>query len=118
VRAEFARVVGFRHQHATVFGRSDLYFVVLMRALSTDILMDEGELQACEWMAVDAYIELLSQPGSSSMNLLAANLAKAAAAGGEGAAAVVEVQLPKTARSVGGKFYHAGAGDSIFDSKM
>ena len=36
VESDFLGIVGFRHQHNTVFGRSDLYFVCEMALHSTD----------------------------------------------------------------------------------
>merc|ERR1712048_622514 len=59
IDAEFVRVVSFRHQHNTVFGRSDFYFVVQMHARSLEINMDVSELSECRWMALQEYIDCL-----------------------------------------------------------
>lgn len=90
--------------------------------------MDNSELQACRWMPMDEYLEFLSAPGNSRMNLLAAKLVYAslpAAAGisasrsgtGAGAGAgstdthrqplILEKILPVNKKSKGGAWYYA-----------
>merc|ERR1712048_579004 len=103
VDAEFVRVVSFRHQHDTVFGRSDIYFVVQMKAKSLDIRMDGSELSECRWVTLPQYIEFLSQPNGSNMNRIIAQLIQTAIQ--DGSYLIDEIDLPVSKRSKGGKLY-------------
>ena len=61
VSAEFVSIGCFRHMHGFRFGKSDIYFVCLMRALSSEIKMCPSEIAACRWMSVslELYIILM-----------------------------------------------------------
>ena len=50
VRTEFRSVVAFRHGHDFNFGCSDIYIVVALRPLTTDIKADQKEIAKCRWM--------------------------------------------------------------------
>ncbi len=52
VSTKFESVLTFRHQHNSQFGRSDLYFVCLLSALSRDIKID-SEIQDARWMHIN-----------------------------------------------------------------
>eukprot|EP00123_Amoebidium_parasiticum_P012818 comp21597_c0_seq1/m.30236 comp21597_c0_seq1/g.30236 ORF comp21597_c0_seq1/g.30236 comp21597_c0_seq1/m.30236 type:complete len:362 (-) comp21597_c0_seq1:921-2006(-) len=56
VTAEFVSFVGFREKHNYSFGRDDLYFVALLRAINTDITHCRREIEACMWMPIVEYI--------------------------------------------------------------
>ena len=74
VRADFKGVVGFRHQHDTVFGRSDLYFVCEMtpqEAGRAELSMDTQELADCKWMPLAEYASV----AESQMNTVLARVA-------------------------------------------
>ena len=73
--AEFESLVCFRHLHDYRYGKSDLYFVCKMKALSTEINMCQDELSACEWVDTAEY-EARLKPGS--MNAFVSQLAIAA----------------------------------------
>lgn len=57
VRSELDALVFFRHVHDNIFRKghpfSDIYFVFRLRALSTDILLQENELEDGGWWRVD-----------------------------------------------------------------
>jgi hypothetical protein len=72
VRCEFESVVGFRHQHNTVFGRSDIYVVCEMRPLSIEIQADPTEISECQWMPLEQYIEVAQS--TSVMNTMIAQV--------------------------------------------
>jgi len=52
VKTEFQSVIAFRHRHDALWSGSDLYFVVRLKPLSTEIKMDESEVSDARWMAV------------------------------------------------------------------
>eukprot|EP00898_Chlorokybus_atmophyticus_P001395 jgi/Chlat1/2256/Chrsp17S02569 len=56
VRAEFQEVICFRQAHGFAFGKSDLFFVCAMRALATDITIQECEIEDCRWMPLDEFM--------------------------------------------------------------
>lgn len=57
VRAAFESIACFRHWHGYRYGKSDIYFVGKLRALSKEITMQTAEIQECLWMPVDEFIE-------------------------------------------------------------
>ena len=52
VAAEFQALTCFRHWHGYRYGKSDIYFVCRLRALSHEIKMSEQEIEECLWMPV------------------------------------------------------------------
>ena len=50
VRARFETLACFRHWHGYRYGKSDIYFVCRLAALSTEITMQEEEIAECLWM--------------------------------------------------------------------
>lgn len=56
VRAEFDALVCFRHQHGYRYDKSDIYFVCRLHPTSTEIIKEEDEIDACEWMPVQDYL--------------------------------------------------------------
>ncbi|XP_047323460.1 nudix hydrolase 8 [Impatiens glandulifera] len=57
VDTEFAEVVAFRHVHNVAFEKSDLFFICMLRPLSTHIFIDHLEIQAAKWMPLVEFIE-------------------------------------------------------------
>ncbi|XP_037493114.1 nudix hydrolase 8 isoform X2 [Jatropha curcas] len=53
----FLKLVAFRHAHRVAFDKSDILFVCVLKPLSYEITVDEKELQAAKWMALDEYME-------------------------------------------------------------
>ena len=56
VEAEFEALTCFRHWHGYRYGKSDIYFVCRLRALSTEIRMGEKEIEECLWMPVQEFM--------------------------------------------------------------
>ncbi len=56
VHARFERLACFRHWHGYRYGKSDIYFVCKLSALSTEITMQEDEIAECLWMPVDRFL--------------------------------------------------------------
>lgn len=57
VRAKFEAVVCFRQWHGYRYGKSDIYFVCRLSALSRELSRDETEIDDVRWMSVDEYME-------------------------------------------------------------
>ncbi|KAL1805988.1 hypothetical protein ACET3Z_029056 [Daucus carota] len=57
IDTEFLEVVAFRHAQNVAFQKSDLFFVCMLRPLSNQIVIDDIEVQAAKWMALDEFIE-------------------------------------------------------------
>ncbi|XP_016721456.1 nudix hydrolase 8 isoform X2 [Gossypium hirsutum] len=59
IDTEFLEVVAFRHVHNVAFEKSDLFFICMLKPLSTRIIVDGHEIQAAKWMPL---IEFVEQP--------------------------------------------------------
>ncbi|XP_017982241.1 PREDICTED: nudix hydrolase 8 [Theobroma cacao] len=53
----FQEMVAFRHAHRVAFEKSDLLFVCMLKPLSSDIIVDEKEIQDAKWMPLGEFIE-------------------------------------------------------------
>lgn len=67
IDTEFIEVLAFRQSHKVFFGKSDLFFVCMLRPLSFDIQKQDLEIEAAEWMPIDEYA---AQPAVQSHGLL------------------------------------------------
>lgn len=59
IDTEFVEVVAFRHAHNVAFEKSDLFFICMLKPLSTKIKVDDLEIQAAKWMPL---VEFVKQP--------------------------------------------------------
>ncbi|WVZ74363.1 hypothetical protein U9M48_022554 [Paspalum notatum var. saurae] len=57
IDTEFVELIAFRHAHNVAFQKSDLFFICMLRPLSSDIKIDETEIQAAKWMALAEFME-------------------------------------------------------------
>lgn len=57
VKTEFQRLVCFRHWHGYRYGKSDIYFVCLLRPLSEAIVKQDEEIAQCLWMPLQEYLD-------------------------------------------------------------
>ncbi|KAL2339288.1 hypothetical protein Fmac_013734 [Flemingia macrophylla] len=55
VDSEFVEVLAFRQSHMSFFENSDLFFVCLLHPLSSDIQIQELEIEAAQWVPFDEY---------------------------------------------------------------
>lgn len=55
VDADFQSLVTFRHTHNMMFGNSDIYVLLMMKALTQEINISEREVKQCKWMDVEEY---------------------------------------------------------------
>lgn len=57
VDTEFVEVIAFRHAHNMAFEKSDLFFICMLSPLSTQIIVDDLEIQAAKWMPLVEFVE-------------------------------------------------------------
>ncbi|XP_062073912.1 nudix hydrolase 8-like [Humulus lupulus] len=57
IDTEFIEVIAFRHVHNVAFEKSDLFFICMLRPLSTQIVVDDLEIQAAKWMPLVEFVE-------------------------------------------------------------
>eukprot|EP00817_Percolomonadidae_sp_ATCC50343_P004112 CAMPEP_0117429798 /NCGR_PEP_ID=MMETSP0758-20121206/9327_1 /TAXON_ID=63605 /ORGANISM="Percolomonas cosmopolitus, Strain AE-1 (ATCC 50343)" /LENGTH=223 /DNA_ID=CAMNT_0005217157 /DNA_START=45 /DNA_END=713 /DNA_ORIENTATION=- len=60
IQAEFVRLIGFRHLQNFRFHTDDLYFVCVLKPLSFNITIDDGEIAEAQWMPLDDYLNQLT----------------------------------------------------------
>jgi 8-oxo-dGTP diphosphatase len=56
IQTRFESLVCFRHWHGYRFGKSDIYFVCRLSPLTTEITIDEQEIDVSVWMPVEQYL--------------------------------------------------------------
>lgn len=57
VDTSFLEVIAFRHAHRLAFEKSDLLFLCMLEPLSSEIVIDEKEIQAAKWMPLEEFVE-------------------------------------------------------------
>ncbi|KAL5815131.1 hypothetical protein ACOSQ3_025925 [Xanthoceras sorbifolium] len=57
IDSEFVEVVAFRHAHNVAFEKSDLFFVCILKPLSSQIKVDDLEIEAAKWMPLMEFVE-------------------------------------------------------------
>lgn len=55
VECEFDRMLCFRQSHGVLHGKSDLFFLCVLRPKTTTITCQESEIQDCQWLSFDTY---------------------------------------------------------------
>jgi len=55
IDTKFVEVLAFRQSHKSFFGKSDLFFVCMLRALSFDIQKQDLEIEEAKWMPFEEY---------------------------------------------------------------
>lgn len=55
IQTTFVQVLAFRQEHNVFFGKSELFFLCMMRPLSYDIQIQETEIEAAKWMPLEEY---------------------------------------------------------------
>ncbi|XP_027357527.1 nudix hydrolase 2-like isoform X2 [Abrus precatorius] len=55
VDSEFLEVLAFRQSHNSFFEKSDLFFVCMLRPLSSDIQIQSFEIEDAQWMPFEEY---------------------------------------------------------------
>lgn len=62
VSCSFESVLSFWHRHGLVFGKSDFYYVSLLRPVNKDISIDPVEVSAAKWMPLDEFLQTQDHP--------------------------------------------------------
>lgn len=75
IKTQFISLNCFRHWHGYRYGKSDIYFVCRLKALTFEITHQEEEIEECLWMPVDEY---LNHPN---VHIFNRNVVKAALSG-------------------------------------
>ncbi|KAM0012129.1 putative hydrolase [Helianthus debilis subsp. tardiflorus] len=57
IDTEFLVVIAFRLAHNVAFEKSDLFFICMLRPVSSEIKIDDLEVQAAKWMALREFVE-------------------------------------------------------------
>ncbi|KAI3727437.1 hypothetical protein L6452_16050 [Arctium lappa] len=57
IDTEFLEVIAFRHAHNVAFEKSDLFFICMLRPVSSEINIDDLEVQASKWMPLMEFVE-------------------------------------------------------------
>ena len=65
VHTEFVSLLCFRQAHGVQFGKSDLFFVCVLRPTSFDINHQVSEITACEWLEPEAFFDQAFFKGSA-----------------------------------------------------
>ncbi|KAJ6737177.1 NUDIX HYDROLASE 2 [Salix viminalis] len=56
IDTEFMEILAFRQTHKQFLGKSDLFFVCMLRPLSFDITKQDSEIKAAQWIPIDEYV--------------------------------------------------------------
>ncbi|KAJ8564430.1 hypothetical protein K7X08_000890 [Anisodus acutangulus] len=55
IKAEFVELLAFRQSHKSFFGKSDLFFVCMLKPLSYKIQKQDSEIEGAQWMPMEEY---------------------------------------------------------------
>eukprot|EP01120_Amphizonella_sp_Union-15-10_P013295 TRINITY_DN6149_c0_g2_i1.p1 TRINITY_DN6149_c0_g2~~TRINITY_DN6149_c0_g2_i1.p1 ORF type:complete len:268 (+),score=49.91 TRINITY_DN6149_c0_g2_i1:57-860(+) len=58
IKTEFVSLLCFRQHNGGDFGKTDLYFVCLLKPLTHDIKIQEDEISDCKWMPVEEFMKI------------------------------------------------------------
>ena len=56
IETRFEAVMGFRHWHGYRFGKSDIYFICRLTPLTSEIHIQESEIEEALWMPLEVYL--------------------------------------------------------------
>jgi len=62
VKCQFESLLTFWHRHGLTFGKSDLYFVCMLRPTSEIINIDPVEVSAAKWMSIEEFVQTQDHP--------------------------------------------------------
>ncbi|GAA0167106.1 nucleotide phosphatase [Lithospermum erythrorhizon] len=55
IDSEFVEILGFRQSHNSFFGKSDLFFLCMLKPLSFSVEKQDSEIEAVQWMKMEEY---------------------------------------------------------------
>ncbi|KAG6773559.1 hypothetical protein POTOM_020846 [Populus tomentosa] len=56
IDTEFMEILAFSQTHQQFLGKSDLFFVCMLQPLSFDIIKQDSEIKAAQWIPIDEYV--------------------------------------------------------------
>ncbi|CAK7322509.1 unnamed protein product [Dovyalis caffra] len=56
IHTEFAEILAFQQFHQQLHGKSNLFFVCMLRPLSFKIKKQDSEIEAAQWMPIEEYV--------------------------------------------------------------
>lgn len=56
VEAEYESMITLRHTHNMMFGNSDIYILVTLKATSSKIKKSDEEIAECRWMDIEEFL--------------------------------------------------------------
>jgi ADP-ribose pyrophosphatase YjhB (NUDIX family) len=62
IEAVFESVVAFRHAHGFMAGKSDVFFVCILRAKSSKITIQPAEIEAAKWGGIEEFLDQAPYP--------------------------------------------------------
>ena len=62
ISCDFESILTFWHRHGLKFGKSDLYYVCLLRPKTLDIHIDPVEVSEATWMPIDDFLQTQDHP--------------------------------------------------------
>jgi 8-oxo-dGTP pyrophosphatase MutT (NUDIX family) len=62
VECDFESILAFWHRHGLMFGKSDFYYVCLLRPKTKDIRIDPIEVSDAVWMPMEEFLETQNHP--------------------------------------------------------
>ncbi|MCD7471622.1 hypothetical protein HAX54_012202 [Datura stramonium] len=55
IETEFVELLAFRQSHKSFFGKSDLFFICMLKPLNFTIHKQDAEIEEAKWMAIEEY---------------------------------------------------------------
>lgn len=56
IKTEFVSLLGIRYVPKSAFGCSDMYFIVRLQPLSSNIVKQDNEIEDCQWMDLNEFL--------------------------------------------------------------
>ncbi|CAK1547156.1 unnamed protein product [Leptosia nina] len=55
IESIFESIITFRHTHNMMYGNSDIYVLLMMNAVTEEIIQSQREVKDCKWMPIEEY---------------------------------------------------------------
>ncbi|WMV38784.1 hypothetical protein MTR67_032169 [Solanum verrucosum] len=73
IETEFVELLAFRQSHKSFFGKSDLFFICMLKPLNFTIKKQEAEIEEAKWMPMEEYASQ-SKVNQSELSKMIANI--------------------------------------------
>ncbi|WMV38788.1 hypothetical protein MTR67_032173 [Solanum verrucosum] len=71
IETEFVELLAFRQSHKSFFGKSDLFFICMLKPLNFTINKQEAEIEEAKWMPMEEYASQSKVNQSELSNMIA-----------------------------------------------